>query len=120
VVSGTLTPDRYIIDKHTSKIIERVISDKKMRVVAKDEGTVEEDVPAEKRLVPCLSDEEAVRIAGLAKTLESHFDIPQDMEWAISADLPFPDNIFLLQTRPAKIMAKAPSSPQETKQTFSS
>lgn len=120
VVSGTLTPDRYIIDKHTSKIIERVISDKRMRVVAKDEGTVEEEVPAEKRLVPCLSDEEVVRIAGLAKTLESHFGVPQDMEWAISADLPFPDNIFLLQTRPAKIIVKAPSNPQKTKQTFSS
>ncbi|MAF85353.1 MAG: hypothetical protein CL875_02555 [Dehalococcoidales bacterium] len=120
VVSGTLTPDRYIIDKHTSKIIERVISDKRMRVVAKDEGTVEEEVPAEKRLVPCLSDEEVVRIAELAQTLESHFGVPQDMEWAISADLPFPDNIFLLQTRPAKIIAKAPSNPQETKQTFSS
>ena len=110
VVSGTLIPDKYIVDKYTLNIIERVTSDKEIRVVAKDEGAVEEEVPADKRLIPCLSDEEVVRIAELAKTLELHFGVPQDMEWAISADLPFPDNVFLLQTRPvAGIKAKTPS-----------
>jgi len=111
VVSGTLIPDRYIVDKYTLNIIERVTSDKEIQVVAKDEGAVEEEVPADKRLIPCLSDQEVVRIAELAKTLELHFGVPQDMEWAISADLPFPDNVFLLQTRPVTgIKAKAPSS----------
>jgi pyruvate,water dikinase len=112
VVSGALIPDKYILDKQTLNIIERVIGDKEIQVVAKGEGTVEEEVPADKRLMPCLNDEEVVRIAELAKTLESHFGVPQDMEWAISADLPFPDSIFLLQTRPvAGIKAKAPPGP---------
>ena len=111
VVSGTLTPDKYIVDKYSLNIIERVISDKEVQVVAKGEGTVEEEVPADKRLISCLSDEEVVGIAEVAKALELHFGVPQDMEWAISADLPFPDNIFLLQTRPvAGIKAKTPSS----------
>jgi pyruvate,water dikinase len=112
VVSGALIPDKYILDKDTLNIIERVIGDKEIQVVAKGEGTVEEQVPADKRQIPCLSDEEVVRIAELAKALELHFGRPQDMEWAVSDDLPFPDNIFLLQTRPvAGIQAKAPSSP---------
>jgi len=112
VVSGALIPDKYILDKDTLNIIEMVIGDKEIQVVAKGEGTVEEEVPADKRLIPCLSDEEVVRIAELAKALELHFGGPQDMEWAVSDDLPFPDNIFLLQTRPvAGIQAKAPSSP---------
>jgi pyruvate,water dikinase len=42
----------------------------------------------------------------MAKALEDYFGTPQDMEWAISSDLTFPDNIFLLQTRPAKILPK--------------
>jgi pyruvate,water dikinase len=112
VVSGALNPDKFVVDKSTLNIIERMISDKEIQVVAKGEGTVEEEVPADKRLIPCLSDEEVVAIAEVAKKLELHFGVPQDMEWAISADLPFPDNIFLLQTRPvAGIKAKAPPNP---------
>lgn len=110
VVSGALNPDKFVVDKSTLDIVERMISDKEIQVVAKGEGTVEEEVPADKRLIPCLSDEEVVAIAEVAKKLELHFGVPQDMEWAISADLPFPDSIFLLQTRPvAGIKAKAPS-----------
>jgi pyruvate,water dikinase len=52
-----------------------------------------------------------MRIAKLAKALEVHFGGPQDMEWVISAEFPSPNNIFLLQTRPAAgIKAKAPPS----------
>jgi len=110
VVSGALNPDKYVVDKYTLNIIERMISDKEIQVVAKGEGTVEEEVPADKRLIPCLTDEEVVAIAEVAKKLELHFGAPQDMEWAISADLPFPESIFLLQTRPvAGIKAQTPS-----------
>jgi pyruvate,water dikinase len=110
VVSGALIPDKFVLDKDTLNIIERVIGDKEIQVVAKGEGTVEEEVPADRRSIPCLSDEEVVRIAELAKTLESHFGVPQDMEWTVSSDLPFPDSIFLLQTRPvAGIRAKKPT-----------
>ena len=35
--------------------------------------------------------------------LESHFNIPQDAEWAVDDDLDFPDNVILLQTRPEVI-----------------
>jgi len=111
VVSGALTPDKYIVDRYTLNIVERVISDKEVQVAAKGEGTVEEEVPADKRLIPCLSDEEVVGIAELAKKLELHFGVPQDMEWAVSDDLPFPDSIFLLQTRPVAGIKAKPLSP---------
>jgi len=100
VVSGTLIPDKYILDKNTLQVIEKTIGDKEMQVVATEKGAVEQEIPADKRLISCLNDDELIRIAELAKTLEAHFGMPQDMEWAISNDFPFPDNIFLLQTRP--------------------
>jgi len=87
------------------------MSDKEVQVAAKGEGTVKEEGPADKRLIPCLGDEEVLGIAELPKALELHRGVPQNMEWAISADLPFPDSIFLLQTRPVGgIKAKTPSS----------
>jgi pyruvate,water dikinase len=107
VVSGAVIPDRFIVDKNNFKIIRKETGGKQMQAVATDKGIVEQETPAEKQLMPCLSDDEVVRIAELAKTLEAHFGVPQDMEWAINADLPYPSNIFLLQTRPiAWIKAK--------------
>ncbi len=58
-------------------------------------------MPAEKRSVPCLSDEEVVRIAELAKALELHFGTPQDMEWAVEHN-----RIYLVQTRPVTTIKK--------------
>jgi pyruvate,water dikinase len=110
VVSGTLIPDKFIVDKNTLEIIEKAIGDKEMQVVATDKGAVEQEIPPDKKLICCLNDEEVIKIAELAKALEAHFGIPQDMEWAISDDSLFPDKIFLLQTRPvAGIKAKSPS-----------
>jgi pyruvate,water dikinase len=107
VVSGALIPDKYVLDKNSLNIIEKTLGDKQMQVVATDEGAVEQETPADKQAAFCLDDEEVVRIAELAKALEAHFGMPQDMEWAISSDFSFPDNIFLLQTRPvAGIKAK--------------
>lgn len=100
VVSGTMIPDKYIVDKYTLQIIEKTIGDKEMQVVAGDKGAVEQEMPPDRRLASCLTDDEVIRIAEIAKTLEAHFGMAQDMEWAISNDFPFPDNIFLLQTRP--------------------
>jgi pyruvate,water dikinase len=109
VVGGTTIPDKYVIDKDTLRITERAIGEKRMQVVAKDEGTVEEETRPDKRLSPCLNDEEVARIAELAITVETHFGVPQDVEWVISADLPFPDNVFLLQTRPVRTSVIAPA-----------
>jgi pyruvate,water dikinase len=106
VVSGAMTPDSYTVDKNTLKILQKKVGDKGIQVVTRDGQTVEEELPSEKRLGLCLNDEELVKIAEMAKALEDYFGTPQDMEWAISSDLTFPDNIFLLQTRPARILSK--------------
>ena len=110
VVSGTLIPDSFTLDKNSLNIIERTIGDKNTQVVATSEGAVEQETPIDKQKMACLSDDEVVRIAELAKKLEEHFGGPQDMEWTVSIDPP-PNNIFLLQTRPvAGIKAKEPPS----------
>ena len=69
----------------------------------KEKGVAEEETSSEKCASFCLSDEEAKEIGQLGKHLEAHFGAPQDTEWAIDADLRFPDNVILLQTRPAVI-----------------
>lgn len=100
VVSGSVTPDKFVVDRIEMQVIERTPGQKEKRVVMRDQGVGEEEVPAEERGKLSLSDEEAIDIVALAKKMESHFGVPQDVEWAIDDSLPAGENVVLLQTRP--------------------
>jgi len=106
VVSGGEAVDRYIVDKNSLEILEKVPGWKAKCVFMGEKGVEWQEVPPEKRTALCLSDEEVQEIAQLGIVLEKHFGTPQDVEWAIDEDLPFPQNVFLLQTRPAKAVEK--------------
>jgi pyruvate,water dikinase len=106
VVGGEALPDTYILDKQSLNIIDRKLGTKSRYVAFKKAGVAEVDTPAEKSCAFCLSDEEAEEIGRLGKVLESHFDVPQDAEWAVDQDLDFPESVILLQTRPEVIAQK--------------
>ena len=106
VVSGELMPDTYIVDKESLQIRERKLGTKQKYVTFKKVGVVEEETPLHKRSAFCLRDEEVAEVGRLAVVLEKHFGVPQDAEWAIDEDFPFPQNVILLQTRPAVIAQK--------------
>jgi pyruvate,water dikinase len=110
VVSGAETVDGFVVDKSTLRIVNKNIGRKTRYVVNKEKGAEWDDVPADKQRMACLSDEEVQEVAKLARALEERLGCAQDMEWAIDDDMPFPDNIFHLQTRPAKVQAKKPVS----------
>jgi len=106
VVGGEAMPDVYILEKGSLKIIDRKLGTKGKYIAFKETGVAEKDAPTEKRCTFCLSDEEAKEVGRLGKILESHFDVPQDTEWAVDQDLNFPENVILLQTRPEVIAQK--------------
>jgi pyruvate,water dikinase len=105
VVSGAVTPDDFIVDKKTSKIIERRVAKKTVEYVRdpKTGKTVHLDIPAERQEKPCVTDSEIAKLAELAKHIEEHYGKPQDIEWAIDRDLSFPENIFITQSRPETV-----------------
>jgi len=113
VVSGTVTPDNIQLDKVTLAVIHEHIGDKHAEMVP-DEATntlVEREVEEARRTVRCLSDNELAAVAQLAKRAEKHYKAPQDIEWAIDADLPEDKNLLLLQARPETVhSAKAPEA----------
>jgi len=110
VVSGAESVDRFVVDKEDFAILDTYIGKKAKQVINKERGVDWGDVPLGKQSIPCLSNDEIVAVAKLAILLEARLGKPQDMEWAIDADLPPPNNVFLLQTRPAKVAAKKPKS----------
>ncbi len=105
VVSGVVNPDNFIVEKNTSAIQERRISKKTIMYIrdVKTGSTIHLDVPGEKQKMPCVSDEEVLKLAELAKRIERHYGKAMDIEWAIDQDLPFPSNIFIVQARPETV-----------------
>jgi pyruvate,water dikinase len=108
VVSGNVTPDRYLVDKVTLEIDERVVSDKHTEFAYNPDTKEMEykEVPPDQRKVPCLEDREIIELTKIAKKVEAHFRCAQDLEYSISMSLPFPENIFLVQARPESVWGK--------------
>nr|WP_319374139.1 phosphoenolpyruvate synthase [uncultured Methanobacterium sp.] len=97
VVSGTVTPDTYWMDKVTGEILEKQISEKKTMFQKKSEDgqTVQAPVPEDLKNKRVLSDDELARLVALGKKIQEHYKFPQDTEWAIENG-----KIFMLQSRP--------------------
>jgi len=110
VVSGAVTPDDFIVDKTTLNIVDKRIARKIVQFIRDPSTgkTVHVEVPSEKQERPCLSDEEIHKLAELAKRIEQLYGTAQDIEWAIDGDLPFPDNIFIVQSRPETVWSVKP------------
>ena len=94
VVSGEITPDQFIVDKECGEF-ECVIGEKSKMICYAQIGTCVVEVPSEMRSKPCLEEAELQEIVRVAKDVEGHFNMPQDMEWVMDHDLPFPENIIL-------------------------
>ncbi len=99
VVGGIVAPDRFVVEKEGLRTVETRINSKHRQMIYKNNGTGWVDVPDELREKACLEEFELRRLGELCKLVESHYRHPQDIEWAIDADLEFPDNVFLVQTR---------------------
>lgn len=112
VVQGLVTPDKCYVNKETLEIEEKNIARKLRQYSLCDTGTIEEEIPSHKQAAPCFSDEEATQLAEIAKRIESHYAAPQDIEWVIDRDLPFPKSIFLVQTRPITTLKKKSGADQ--------
>jgi pyruvate,water dikinase len=123
VVSGEVTPDHYVVDKKTLKIVDRKIAKKTIERIRdpKTGKTIKAQVSTEKQEQPCLTDEEILKLAQLAKKIEDHYGTPQDIEWAIDRDMSFPENVFITQSRPETVWsAKEIPSRTEMKPTVPS
>jgi pyruvate,water dikinase len=123
VVGGEVTPDAWTVSKVTGEILKRTVASKPRRhrpdSRAAGSGVVAEEVPAELRDRPCLSDAEVRALARLGARVERHYGTPQDIEWALERDLEPLDlgaahGLFLLQSRPETAWSGRETTPVAT------
>ena len=97
VVSGQVSPDRYVVEKWGMTILVRSVRPKELAIeVAPGGGTVKRELSAEESRRPVLSDDEVLRVAELGVAIEREYGAPQDTEWAFDPD----GSVWMLQSRP--------------------
>lgn len=105
IVSGEVTPDKYVVNKITGEIVKRTVSTKLVEHLPETAGGVR-DVPVapERQTIACLEDDDIRALAQIGRGVERHYRAPQDIEWAIEGRAGG-NEIFLLQSRPETVWA---------------
>lgn len=111
VVSGTVTPDTIWVDKKSEEILDYQISEKNIMFQKNPSTGKTEKIPVPKDLKKkqVLNDDEVAGLTKLGKTIQDHYNFPQDTEWAIEGG-----EIFMLQSRPITTLTKTAGETTET------
>lgn len=103
VVSGIVTPDEYIIDKKTKKVIEKNIAEKEYMVIKNENGVGTrvvnvKDVLGEDAIkAEALSEKELNTLIERGLKVEKLYGSVQDTEWGFDRDT---KEFYFLQSRP--------------------
>jgi pyruvate,water dikinase len=94
VVSGDVTPDRFVLDRSPLRLKDRALGRKESVMSALPQGGASAALDAS---AASLTDAQVVELAQLALRVERHFGFPVDVEWGLA------DGKFaLLQARPIR------------------
>ena len=106
VVSGAVSPDRYIVGKKPLAIRRREVHHKELAIeYAPEGGTATRALDEREAMRPVLSDEEVLAVAELGMRIEEHYGAPQDTEWAFDPQ----GRLWMLQSRPITTLHEQPA-----------
>jgi pyruvate,water dikinase len=111
VVQGSVDPDEYQVfkplldDLSLTPIVEKRLGAKAHKLVYAEGEKPTRNVPTSKaeRAAFVLSDEEILKLARWAVTIEKHYGCPMDMEWARDGET---GDMFIVQARPETVQAR--------------
>jgi pyruvate,water dikinase len=113
VVSGHVTPDHWTVDRAAGRVLS-ARTGAKLTWAATDPQSgrvVLSPLPDDLIGQACLTDEEVRYISERAAAIEAAAGgMPQDVEWAVARDRPFPDSVYILQHRPETTWATPPGT----------
>jgi pyruvate,water dikinase len=97
VVSGSVSPDRFVVDKATRTVLAREVKRKELAIEPlPDGGTRTRALGPDEALRPVLADDEVQALVDLAARIEEHYGSAQDTEWAFDER----GSAWMLQSRP--------------------
>jgi pyruvate,water dikinase len=107
VVQGIVNPDQFYVFKPTLKegfrpIVEKKLGTKQKKLVYKGDGagTEQKEVKVAEQSKFVLNDDEILTLAKWACTIEEHYGLPMDIEWAKDG---VTGELFIVQARPETV-----------------
>ena len=118
VVGGIITPDEYIVNKISKKVItEKLGSKDKIVKLNEDNGTSVLEQNSENQKKSSLSKEQIIQIVDKIIVIENSYNVPIDIEFGIENDI-----LYILQARPITTYNKLPeeflTKPNEQRQLY--
>ncbi len=101
IVSGSVTPDRYVVNKRDLQILIKEINEQTWKIAKVGEANKHVSIPKSDQKVQKLADEEITKLAEFGEKIDEHYQFPQDVEWAIEGH-----NIYFVQSRPVTTTKK--------------
>ena len=116
VVQGAVDPDEYHVykplldDPALTPIVEKQLGAKEKKLVYGSGASPTRNVPTSRveRESFVLSDPEILTLARWAVTIERHYGLPMDMEWARDGET---GEIFIVQARPEPVQSRRDAGP---------
>ncbi|ERH07770.1 MAG: phosphoenolpyruvate synthase/pyruvate phosphate dikinase, partial [Halonotius sp. J07HN4] len=109
VVSGEVTPDRFVIDGDTGELLTTDLSTKRQQFTWNGDDTELIAVAEEKQDTRTLSDDQIQALWTTAQEITDYFGEPQDIEWAIDDG-----ELYILQSRPITSITSSATADTET------
>lgn len=99
IVSGSITPDSYILSKKPLEITEQHESEQTRALFKGPDGGVEwKDIDGSES---SLSEEEVLKLSKIILNVENHYKFPVDVEWAYEKG-----KFYIVQSRPITTLKK--------------
>jgi len=101
IVSGSVSPDNYVLDKKFSILDKNILNQTRKIVRGKNGGILEKSVSKKEQGIQKLDDVLMRELAVLVVKIENHYGFPCDIEWAMETK-----KLFILQSRPITTLSK--------------
>ncbi len=95
VVSGSITPDNFVVDKTTLKLEKKKINKQTFMLIRENGENTKINLGENKASVQKISDQKVIELASIGNKIEEHYKKPMDIEWAMEKDI-----LFIVQARP--------------------
>lgn len=104
IVSGSITPDSYVIEKNPRRIIDTNINTQKRGLFKSKKGGNEwQNISEPKASSQVLPNSQILELADLVIKIEKHYGFPCDIEWAFEKE-----KFYITQGRPITTLSKQP------------
>jgi len=114
IVSGSVTPDSYVVEKEPRRIIDVNVSTQSKGMYRISTGGSEwQDLPEPKASSQVLNESQILEFADLIMRIENHYGFPCDIEWAFEQE-----KFYITQSRPITTLSEKTLSEPSNKIAF--